>query len=59
MSQTTAKDLSKRNRAANESHFGLSGMRERVSAVGGTFEVESRLGGGTVLSARIPIDEAS
>jgi two-component system, NarL family, sensor kinase len=45
--------------AGTEGHFGLSAMRERVSAMGGTFQVKSRLGGGTVLSARIPIEEAS
>jgi signal transduction histidine kinase len=35
--------------------FGLVGMRERVAAVGGTFEVASRQGAGTLVAARIPV----
>ena len=34
--------------------FGLIGMRERVALVHGTLEVESSVGGGTTLRARIP-----
>jgi signal transduction histidine kinase len=34
---------------------GLSGLQDRVAAVGGTFEVESPHGGGTVVRALIPV----
>jgi PAS domain S-box-containing protein len=34
---------------------GISGLRDRVEAVGGTFSVTSRPGGGTVISARLPL----
>jgi signal transduction histidine kinase len=37
--------------------FGLIGIGERVSALGGTMSIESRSGGGTTLRARIPILE--
>jgi signal transduction histidine kinase len=33
--------------------FGLAGMRERVELLGGQFEVESRLGAGTKITARL------
>jgi signal transduction histidine kinase len=35
--------------------FGLVGMRERVALVGGTFELDSTPGDGTVLRATIPV----
>jgi signal transduction histidine kinase len=35
--------------------LGLPGMRERASIVGGSVEVSSQLGGGTRVSARIPL----
>jgi len=34
---------------------GLSGLADRVSALGGTLEIESPVGGGTTIRARIPI----
>jgi signal transduction histidine kinase len=34
---------------------GLQGLRDRVSAVDGTLDVESAPGGGTVLRARLPV----
>jgi len=34
---------------------GLEGLRDRVEALNGTFEVESRPGGGTVVRARLPV----
>jgi signal transduction histidine kinase len=34
-------------------HFGLAGMRERVERLGGTFEVESTPGGGTIVRAAV------
>jgi len=36
-------------------HFGLVGMRQRVEMVGGTLEVRSRPGQGTVVSASLPM----
>jgi PAS domain S-box-containing protein len=36
------------------SGLGLHGMRERVTLLGGSFELESRPGGGTLVRARIP-----
>lgn len=36
-------------------HLGLAGMRERVEILGGTFAVESELGRGTNVSARLPL----
>ena len=38
--------------------FGLIGMRERVSLVGGTFEVDSKHGSGTTVHCRIPTPRA-
>ncbi len=35
-------------------HFGLTGMRERVEAAGGSFRIESKPGAGTKVCARIP-----
>ena len=35
--------------------FGLVGMRERVALLGGTLEVESRAGAGTIVRVAIPI----
>jgi signal transduction histidine kinase len=37
-----------------EGGFGLSAMRERVSRIAGTLEVESEPGGGTAISACVP-----
>jgi signal transduction histidine kinase len=36
--------------------LGLIAMRERVSAIGGTLQIESRPGNGTELSIRIPLE---
>lgn len=38
-----------------EEHIGLRGMRERVALVGGTFELESKPGGGTRITVEVPI----
>ena len=40
--------------AAHQGGFGLVGMRERVSLVGGRLQIESRPGQGTAVRARIP-----
>lgn len=37
--------------------FGLVGMQERLSALGGELDIESSPGGGTTLYARIPVEE--
>lgn len=39
--------------------LGLPGMRERASIVGGTVDVSSQPGGGTRVSARIPLEPAA
>lgn len=41
-------------RAAREGHLGLVGMHERVRMLGGVTRITSRIGGPTVISARIP-----
>jgi signal transduction histidine kinase len=38
-------------------HYGITGMRERVEALGGTFSVGPRGGGGTVVRANVPLEE--
>lgn len=35
--------------------FGLASMRQRLSQVGGSLEIESEPGGGTAISARVPL----
>jgi signal transduction histidine kinase len=37
-------------------HLGLSGMRNRITAIGGQFEILSSKNSGTVLRARIPLE---
>lgn len=37
-------------------HFGLSVMRQRAAAARGTVEVSSRVGGGTTVMVRLPLD---
>ena len=34
---------------------GLSGLADRVSALGGTLEIDSPVGAGTTIRARIPV----
>ncbi len=38
-------------------HLGLLGMRERLEAVGGSFEIESALGSGTTVFAKVPLHQ--
>lgn len=45
------------DRAAKGRHLGLLGMRERVEALGGSFEIETGPGRGTVVHATIPLEE--
>jgi signal transduction histidine kinase len=35
---------------------GLQGLRDRIAAVNGTLDLDSRSGTGTVLRARLPIE---
>lgn len=40
-------------------HLGLLGMRERMMAVGGSLEVESVVGSGTTIYARVPLNTSA
>ena len=42
---------------ASEGHWGLINMRERLAAAGGTLDVQSQVGAGTRLTARVPVRE--
>ena len=44
-------------RAAAEGHLGLAGMRERITAVGGTVSIESATGAGTRIEIAVHTDE--
>jgi signal transduction histidine kinase len=48
-------DASDAGRLLREGHFGLAGMRERASLVGGAVEVHSQPGQGTTVEARLPV----
>jgi signal transduction histidine kinase len=41
--------------AAADGHFGIEGMRDRVSRIGGRWAVESQVGAGTTITATVPI----
>lgn len=41
--------------ALSDGHLGLLGMRERVESLGGVFEVQSMIGQGTTIIARLPL----
>jgi two-component system sensor histidine kinase DegS len=45
--------------ARGRRNFGLQFMRERAELIGAQFEVQSRLGGGTVVRLSIPVGEES
>ena len=47
-------DASNATQLLREGHFGLAGMRERASLVGGSLEVSSAPGHGTTVEARLP-----
>ena len=44
---------------SNESGYGLLGMRERATRLGGTLSIESQPGEGTRVQAHIPLQPAS
>ena len=50
------KGLGERDEGDSE-RFGLMGMRERVQALGGEFELQSRPGAGLIVIATIPVHE--
>jgi len=41
--------------ATDAGHFGLLGMRERTDKMGGTLEIVSRPGTGTVITLKVPV----
>jgi signal transduction histidine kinase len=43
------------NRIVCEGHIGLFSCRERIEAVGGSFEIQSRTGRGTTIRACVPV----
>jgi signal transduction histidine kinase len=47
------------DKRAEKRGTGLSGMRDRVSAIGGSFAIDSLTGVGTILSLSIPLDETT
>jgi signal transduction histidine kinase len=44
------------NRLTSRGGLGLIGMRERAQALGGTFNISEREGGGTVVAVTLPLD---
>lgn len=38
-------------------HLGLAGLRERITSIGGAFDVESAIGRGTIITADLPLIE--
>ena len=42
---------------ARAGHYGITGMRERVEALGGTLLVVAMPGGGTLVEAHVPVVE--
>jgi signal transduction histidine kinase len=47
------------SRESQRGHFGLNTMRERATELGGTLEIDSRLGAGTIVRAMIPAKEST
>lgn len=47
------------NQAVRAGHFGLLSMQERIQALGGTFELAPRLGGGTIVQGQLPLSQPS
>jgi signal transduction histidine kinase len=50
----TVADDGRGTAASSRSGFGLSGMKERVELMGGTFSIESSAGRGFAIEARLP-----
>ena len=50
-------DASATNADTKRKGFGLVGMRERASLIGGTLEIESVPGEGTTIFVRVPVDQ--
>ena len=46
------------SRKASEGHYGIAGMRERATIIGGKFELRSQLGGGAEIELCVPGSEA-
>ena len=44
---------------AQENHFGIIGVEERLSLLGGTMNVETTPGKGTTLTATVPLESDS
>jgi signal transduction histidine kinase len=44
---------------ADDSHFGIEGMRERIEQTGGTFAIQSRRGGGATVRMTAPLGTRS
>jgi two-component system sensor histidine kinase DegS len=47
------------NRDRGAGGFGLLGISERVKMLGGTQEIESKIGGGTTVLIKIPVPSAA
>ena len=46
-------------RSSQQDHFGLLIMRERTESAGGVIQIDSRLGEGTIVAARFPLEPMS
>jgi signal transduction histidine kinase len=46
------------NRATDD-HWGLTSMQERAEQIGGTFRLDSKIGGGTVIEIEVPLKPSS
>ena len=44
---------------ADEGHFGILGMHERLRRLGGSLQIESHPGDGTIVEGRVPITGAT
>lgn len=53
--QTSGSDLGGRSDRKTSSKFGLFSIRERMTALGGSFEIRSALGQGTEATLRLPL----
>ena len=41
-----------------QGHFGLWNMHERAASLGGTLAIDSEAGEGTIITLRVPLEEA-